>query len=371
MQRWLCALCVLVAWCVPTSAAAEPGIQLPKTEDADAWTAALKLAGLAPRLGEAPLRLETTGGVWRIVAVAEDGQERRVVVDAPRTATDREAVAFLARGLLREVLRNAPRPPAHPLPPPKGIPAKTQGAAEAPETPPTKGMTTRPGRLEGTAARVILPSGVQNEGTDDPAPIVVPEGDGEVYVTDLPRWRREGQKVLSAPPLWLRVGGSVRSGLVGSAQIMAGTELVRRGRLRLNIEIGGVPARNLEFDVPRLMGQFDVEGSATVALVGAASVGAGIGTSYRMYRQQGFLVDQHLVPTAQLRLDVPLVSGRKLAVVAHVQGKMDLARTDLVLPDGRTSELNRFEIQPALILRYHGALELLSNYRKLHANRRP
>ncbi|MEM6931471.1 MAG: hypothetical protein AAF602_31365, partial [Myxococcota bacterium] len=192
----------------------------------------------------------------------------------------------------------------------------------------------------------------------------IPEDEVEVYVTDLPKWRQQGRKVLSAPPLWLRIGAAGRIGLPNTTQIMAGTELFRRGRLRLNLELGGVVARDLNLALPRRFGHFDVEGTANIAVVGSASVGGGVGTSYRMYRQQGFLVDQHLVPTAQLRLDVPLVSSRKLALVAHVQGKMDLAPTELVLPDGRTSSLNRFEIQPALILRYHGALGLLSDYRR-------
>lgn len=362
--RGLSGLFALLGLLIAAPALAEPGIQLPKGEEVADWSGALQLAGLSAQDEDAPLRLERVEDAWRIVAVAADGQERRVVVDPPVTDADRESVAFLARGLLREVLRTQAAPQPTSSGAERQLPAdRPSGVAEDVPEPPVKGMTDEP--ASGAGGRVIRVEGLRMQGTDAPdAPIAVPDTAVEVYVTDLPRWRQEGRKVLAAPPLWLRIGAATRPGVAGSTHIMAGTELLRRGRLRLDLELGGVLGRDLRLDLPRRLGHFDVEGSATVAVLGRASIGGGLGTSYRMYRQQGVLVDQHLVPTAQLRMDVPLFSSRKIALVARVQGKVDLARTDLVLPDGQRAVLSPFELQPALVLRYHGALDLLSDYRR-------
>lgn len=361
---WVAAIVSLWLGFVGTVAWADPGIRLPNGEDPEAWAGPLRLAGLAPRADDARLRLEVVDETWRIVAVAADGQERRVVVEAPDSAGDRETIAFLARGLLREVLRTDPRRAADPSSAERVPTDKVSGEAEGRPSPRKQGTTDRGGVRPGPATKSGAAPRFEPSGTDEPPPVEPTEEPTEIYVTDLPRWRVEGRKVLAAPPLWVRMGGAIREGTLGSASIMAGTEVFRKGRLRLNVEFGGVVARDLELDLIRRFGQFDVEGSATVDVVGPVALGVGIGGSYRMYRQQFVMIDQHLVPTAQARLDVPLVSGRKFALVAHVQGKLDLARTELVLPNGELQSLSPVEIQPALILRYHGALDLLSNHRR-------
>jgi len=340
---------VVIALGIAAPAWADPAIRLPEGEEPAAWVGALRLAGLLSGGDDAPLRVEVVGDTWRIVAVGRDGRERRVVVDEPTDEADRESVAFLARGLLREILQR-PRSLTAPIEP--KVPADTApGEAESRPAPPTKGTTGGP--QPGSPARIIEADALERAGTSDAAPVGLP-ADAEVEIPVVDRGAR-------TPPLWLRMGGTSRSGLEG-AQLLVGAELHRRGRVRLNLEVGGVIGRERGPGVAWQLGRFDLEGSATVAVLGPASIGGGFGGSYRTYRR-GDVLDRQVVPTAQLRVDVPLYTGRRVTLIAHLQGKLDLARTDLALPDGGTWRRAGFEIQPALILRYHGALDLLSGYR--------
>ncbi|MEM6930250.1 MAG: hypothetical protein AAF602_25140, partial [Myxococcota bacterium] len=163
-------LCLLVCLFATAPAWAGPGLTLPDDEDAAKWAGALRLAGLAVQETAAPLRLERSGEGWQIVAVAADGQERRVVVDPPNTEADREAVAFLARGLLREVLRKRALETGSPPEAPKVPTNRAPGAAEDRAAPPTKGMTELPAEGGGDAVRPGDP--LRLDGTDAPdAPV--------------------------------------------------------------------------------------------------------------------------------------------------------------------------------------------------------
>jgi len=358
----LCRLvCLFVASVWVGSAWAGPTIQLPDGEDLAVWGGALGLAGLVSGDERAPLRLERTDEAWRIVAVAQDGRVRRVQVDVPQTGADREAVAFLARALLREVLQSSRRRSMSSPAGPK-IPAVRAAGEEADRrAPPSKGVSGWP--HSDSPHRVVNAGELQLAGTSEATPIGPPsDAELERHVSDLSAWGGTGGSRFAVPPLWLRIGTASRPGLTGAAQLMAGSEIYRRGRLRLNLELGGSAARDVGLGLALRLGRLDAEGSATLAAIGPASIGAGLGGSYRTYREGQVLVDRHLVPTAQLRLDVPLISRRKLAVVAHLQGKFDLMPTSLSLPDGRAARRPIFEIQPALIIRYHGALGLLSDY---------
>ncbi len=339
----------LFGWLLLSGAAhAGPGVQLPAGEDVALWTTAFRLAGLSARADDdAPLRVEVHEAAWGIVAVAANGEERRITVDPPASAADREAVAFLARGLLRDVLRSARRASSRPA---AKVPAdQAPGSGEDRRAPATKGTSAgRPGAPSRAPAKA---DGLRLDGTDAPGePVPVPTGDAPIRARELPS--------SGVPPLSLRVGAAARPGTATAPQFHVGTRLFRRGRLQFDLELGGVVARDVGLALPRRLGQFDVEGTASVTVAGGVAVGLGVGTSYRRYRQSGLLVDHHLVPTTHLRVDAPLFSSRRFSVLARVQGKLDLARTELGLPGG-TTILDPLEVQTALVLRYRGALGLL------------
>ncbi len=85
-------------------------IQLPPSEAPAAWRDALELAGLEWGGPGARLAVRVEGRQWVIEALAADGSVRSLQVAPPSTPGDREAIAFLARGLARELrLERDPR----------------------------------------------------------------------------------------------------------------------------------------------------------------------------------------------------------------------------------------------------------------------
>ena len=363
MQGWRGFLWTCIVLLFASPAWAVPGIRLPADEDQAAWRGALQLAGLAAQEEDARLRLDNVEGGLLIVARTDDGRERSVAVDVPVTESDREAIAFLARGLLREVLRSGgPRPASSTGR--RGLPIdKAPGSAgPARPAPPSKGTTARPGALRGVSWERRGRDVLRRSGTDEAEGPDVPS---ELHVERIERVRSpRSVRRVEMPPLWLRFGGAARPGFLGSPQFMAGVRVLHRGRMALNVDLGGVMARELRVGTPLSLGHFDVEATATWAVLGRGAVGGGVGTSWRRYRQQGELVGNQVVPTAQVRLDVPVVRSRRLQVMAQVQGKLDLVRTEQLQADGSTRVLSPVEIQPALVLRYHGALDALPEQRR-------
>ncbi|MEQ1503994.1 MAG: hypothetical protein ABMB14_17260, partial [Myxococcota bacterium] len=85
-------------------------VELPPSEAPERWATALSLAGLElvsaqsggrPTADGAWIRVEITSAGWALRAETADGAVRTARIAVPTTPSDREDVAYLARGLVQ------------------------------------------------------------------------------------------------------------------------------------------------------------------------------------------------------------------------------------------------------------------------------
>lgn len=147
-RRWAWALGALLALS-PAAALGAPRVQLPPGEDPALWEEALAVAGLeagAPRSGEPGVFVLKVNGGWQLEALDGQGGRRSLQLAAPTTAAEREALAVVARSLTRPVQpapkatppppRPKPPPPAPPPPPPPPPPVEPVVVVPPPPPPP-------------------------------------------------------------------------------------------------------------------------------------------------------------------------------------------------------------------------------------------
>ena len=333
-------------WGWLASAWAGVPVALPPGEDPGPWMIPLELAGLElARSKPAVLVVAVVGDQWELAT--RSGRTLRVA--PPTTGAQREELAFLARGLVRD-LDSAPTPLQHPDPPPP---------LAAPPPPPALAAAPRPRR---PAPRVAE--------APDPPPAFPPQSlrtrplpPRSAAVPDvepvLPA-RVEREPRVVAPPMWLSVGIDTRATTLPSAAVGLGTELARGRRVHLDFDLGLTPVHNLNYDIRRTFLAVNLEVSVSYALVGPLTVGALSGASYRTYNQQGNVLERGFVGVAGVRTDLPLWRSKRLGLIAGSRARIDTGITQFILDDQSVVNLVPFEVHASMTFRFFGSGDLFS-----------
>lgn len=319
-RRWAWALGALLAL-LPAAALGAPRVQLPPGEDPALWEEALAVAGLeagAPRSGEPGVFVLKVSGGWQLEALDGQGGRRSLQLAAPTTAAEREALAVVARSLTRPVQpapkatppppRPKPPPPAPPPPPPPPAPVVVV-VAPPPPPPPAP-------RLAGLRVNAL---GGARLGAHSPA--------------------LSGRLGLLVGKGWLGAGPTL-SGQLGAP-------------LRPDaVSAEGAPRRAQRGFGAGLAAGLRGPGRAPQALVGVAA-------ERRAFVEDGAVVSQVWVPTAQLSLSAgwPTAGGLGAprpgaALVTELWGGWDLRAIAVQVDAGPLTALPRWSAGLSLGVRW-------------------
>jgi len=340
-------------WILLAIAMAIPPPQLPDREPAADWVEPWKHAGLTQRDElDVAVHLQATPDPnrWRLQVRRDGTPLREVAVERPRDVADREEIAFLALGLLRDLEEarasrpSAPEPPsAPPLPPPPS-------PAVEPTPPPAAPWFRLDDPFEAPISHLVLPpppSGAQarrpvpdpSEELPDLAPSeLLADPAEEQESPPPPPPRRFG---LQVAPLTLTAGVSMTNSTSAPAWRVGLQVPVRTGHfVSWYADFGILPTTELFSEGDAFASTFQGEGR-----VGFSPnhpwlhLGTHVGIAARTYTQNGDLIQSHLVPQAGAYTGVQLGP-------AHVAMEVlsDLIRIDARMPDqsirrGGTSHL--------------------------------
>lgn len=153
------------------------------------------------------------------------------------------------------------------------------------------------------------------------------------------------------PPVRVDLGVAVREGLAPAFVGRLGFQLARSERWRLDANAAFLGPRMLYVPGPQ-RSFFAIEGAADALYVvnRLFSAGPSAGYAYRLYRQQGRLIDDSGTPVVGVRGDVTLVNARTWALVVVARGLFDLDTTRLVLEDQSVVDVVPLEGQLTLHL---------------------
>ncbi|MBL8615328.1 MAG: hypothetical protein JNM72_06955 [Deltaproteobacteria bacterium] len=320
-RRWAWAMGALLALS-PAAALGAPRVQLPPGEDPAQWEEALAVAGLeagAPRSGEPGVFVLKVNGGWQLEALDGQGGRRSLQLAAPTTAAEREALAVVARSLTRPV-QPAPKatpPPPRPKPPPPAPPP--------PPPPPVEPVV------------VVVPP--------PPPPPPAPRLAGL-------RINALGGARLGAhsPALSGRLGLLVGKGWLGAGPTLSGQ---LGAPLRPDaVSTEGAPRRAQRGFGAGLAAGLRGPGRAPQALLGVAA-------ERRAFVEDGAVVSQVWVPTAQLSLSAgwPTAGGLGAprpgaALVTELWGGWDLRAIAVQVDAGPLTALPRWSAGLSLGVRW-------------------
>jgi hypothetical protein len=321
-RRWAWALGPLLALLLPAAALGAPRVQLPPGEDPALWEEALAVAGLeagAPRSGEPGVFVLKVSGGWQLEALDGQGGRRSLQLAAPTTPAEREALAVVARSLTRPGQaapkvappppRPKPPPPAPPPPPPPPVAPVVVAAPPPPPPPPAP-------RLAGLRVHAV---GGARLGAHSPA--------------------LSGRLGLLVGKGWLGAGPTL-SGQLGAPLRSA------------EVSAEGDPRRAQRGLGAGLAAGLRGPGRAPQALVGLAA-------ERRSFVEDGAVVSQVWVPTAQLSLSAGWPTGAAgadarpgAALVTELWGGWDLRAISVQVDAGPLTALPRWSAGLSLGVRW-------------------
>ncbi|MBX2802346.1 MAG: hypothetical protein KTR31_31990 [Myxococcales bacterium] len=375
------AIAVLALWVHAHQAYAGVPIALPDQEEVGPWLIPLQLAGLEPAGGPARLQVTRTEDTerWQLRAVDAQGQERVVEVPRPRTPRDREELAFLARGLVRDLgdaptpaARRAPHLPAPPPPPPSLVVAPAPEVTAPEPSPPRAEGTDEEAQPEPEpppqAPQPVLPPESQVKPTDT-APRVweFPENGPEERKSPRRRRRKRPPTPFEVPSLALGFHSSFRPSVQPGFSVTLGLRAPQPGLAFAEVRMRATANRALlQTDLVRQILFVDIDAFVGTTMLRSGSVGVGAAMSYRVFRQQFTPIDTSLAPVVFTNAEIPLLSNRRRrrarpgrwAVNLDLQARLDLQRTEMILEDQSRLQLLPVEIGTGITVRFFGAGDL-------------
>lgn len=310
-------------------------VVLPPGESRTAWIVPLDLAGLAlaapghPPHPGAHVFVEVSPDGWTLRAEG-NGAVRTARVARPTTPAEREEVAFLARGLLREIGSASARPPPAARPPPPPPPPPRRPPTRAPLPPPkAPGIEILPPLPPGPAPTPELPP---VRAIPDPTPTP----------TAATTWA----------PVGLGVGTVWRSGLAPGVALFGEVQAANLGGSRTGwpviVALAYHPARRLlDLDLNRRLARAETRVALGTPAVFGARAELALGTSYAMYRQQGEPIANRLVPLAGAYL-VAAAGPGPWRVGLRAGATVDLLRIEIVTPE-QTSAIGPWELSVGVV----------------------
>lgn len=377
---------------VALAKAATATLVLPPGQEASLWTAPAALADLrvGPRGGGAELELVETAVGWALIARDGAGDERRVAIAAPSTASAREDAIWLGSSLLAS-LPHAPGRAA-PLIPLGGLPLRSASAPKPPPPPPAAHAgppsasarkpaippSSAPLRAPAPPAPAAAPGAAEVAPSTLPAPAVAPPPVAEAAaaapptpeppppaeVIALPQPPPVTLPVPSSPPapnawrpvFWASLGPTVEA----RPDITAGGGLVLDGGLRLGDSAAlGLGLRLL---TPRQMpdipsGVVDASFDPSLALWWAPEAplapvaGLRLGLSTRSHRQADEPVGRFVVPVGSLEAGAARRVGESLDLLLLGRVAADTSTTFIELGDHDPVPLSPWAFGGSLVLR--------------------
>ena len=342
----------LLAWLGGFAQAILPAVVLPNHEDPDAWIVPLQLAELEVADGHSldgpHLIFEASGVRWTVRAEDGRGQERSVQVGAPRTPQDREDLAFLARGLLRELQRQGapdtrPTPGMPPPPPPvAAVPAPRRRPAPPKVQPWELPTSERPNHYD------------QCERID--------VDDAELQQWSLSRYRGPRRRARWAMRPWfVRTGTAVHPTHQPAFVFGLGLGMLSWNGGQADFAMSFVAHHNLELEFFRTLHSFDFDFTVSQRLVGPFTFGTGVGLSHRRFRQQLQAIDAHLMFVLSPHLDVHLFTTGRFAFLLEAHARVDAGSTELIRENGASEQLYPLQIQLLISTRFLGRGDLFSD----------
>ena len=160
------------------------------------------------------------------------------------------------------------------------------------------------------------------------------------------RARREGGFSPYLPPFRFGMRTGIREDTNPSFLLELGVQVTRSEHWKLDANVSFAFPHSLRLgNLFRTMSELDVTADALFVAGRRLEIGPTGGVSHRFYQQQWQLIDNAWVPVVGVRANTPLVRARRWSWDLDVRGRVDLARTQMVIETQEVSFMSPWEIQ--------------------------
>lgn len=161
---------------------------------------------------------------------------------------------------------------------------------------------------------------------------------------------------LKGPPTRLAMGTRLREGTDPGFHVEGSVQVLRSRWVTVEAVLAGAPNHALDLPGPwRTLAS--VDGAVDLALEPSPwlAIGPSVGVAYRMFGQQGILVQDAWTPTVGGAIGVQFVRGRTWGFALAGRALADVGSTQLVLQTAAVEALSPVEVSVALEARFgHG-----------------